>query len=370
MPAHLRQLTAFRFFAAAWVVLFGFWGLLRPEATFGAPPAMVAKGYLGVELFFVLSGFILSHVYAEARAAGRFRYGAFIWARVARIYPLHLLTTLAMGALALAAAAAGVAVEHDVANPAALPANLLLVHAWGLLPSGSWNHPSWSVSAEWAAYLAFPLFAAGAARLRGRPALGLALGLAALFAVYAGFERLAGFPLTRATTHWGWLRIAPPFLYGGLLHGAWRDGAGPQGRAAPLAALLFVAMMGASATLGAPDAVTVAAAGGLILSLAGMAASGSRALASPAWVWLGEVSFALYMVKTPTEVALGNVLKRLSGTADGSAWPLWAWLALVAGAVLAAAAAHHLVERPARVALRRLGELRPARPREEAAPSV
>lgn len=370
MPAHLRQLTAFRFFAAAWVVLFGFWGLLRPESVFGPPPALVAKGYLGVELFFVLSGFILSHVYAEARTAGRFRYGGFIWARVARIYPLHLLTTLAMGALALLAGAIGAAVEHDVANPAALPANLLLVHAWGVLPSGSWNHPSWSVSAEWAAYLAFPLFAAGVARLRGRPAVGLALGLAVVFAAYALFERAAGFPLTRATTGWGWLRIAPPFLYGCLLHGAWRDGAGPEGRAARLAALLFLAMMGVAAALQAPDSVTVGAAGGLILSLAGMSASGARALASPAWVWLGEVSFALYMVKTPVEVSLGNVLKRLTGTADGAAWPLWSWLVLLAGALAAAAAAHHLVERPARTALRRLGELRPARPREEAAPSL
>ena len=88
MPVNLPQLTSFRFFAAAWVVLFGFVPLLRPEATFGAQPAILAKGYLGVELFFTLSGFILSHVYAEAWGAGRFRYSAFLWARLARIYPL------------------------------------------------------------------------------------------------------------------------------------------------------------------------------------------------------------------------------------------------------------------------------------------
>ena len=59
-PQDLRPLTSLRFFAAMWVVLYHFWPNLQPVR-----PAFVAKGYLGVELFFVLSGFILSHVYLE-----------------------------------------------------------------------------------------------------------------------------------------------------------------------------------------------------------------------------------------------------------------------------------------------------------------
>ena len=365
MPANLPQLTAFRFFAAAWVVLFGFWGLLRPEAAFGPAPALVAKGYLGVELFFVLSGFILSHVYAAAVESGRFRYGGFVWARLARIYPLHLLTLAAMGVLAGAAAVLRVVPEHAIAPPASLPAHLTLTHAWGVLPGGSWNHPSWSISAEWAAYLAFPLFAAAALRLRGRPALALALGLAGLFGGYAAFAARAGFPLTQATTHWGWLRIVPPFAYGGLLHLAWRESPRVSGREAGLGALLCLAMMAASVLSGAPDAVTVAAGGGAILTLACLAATGSRTLASPAWVWLGEASFALYMVKAPWELAFGNVVKRGLHLPDGAAWPLWAWALLLIGTLVCAALAHHLVERPARVWMRRIGELRPLRPREE-----
>lgn len=365
MPANLPQLTAFRFFAAAWVVLFGFWHLLRPEAAFGPVPALVAKGYLGVELFFVLSGFILSHVYASAVEAGRFRFGAFVWARLARIYPLHLLTLSAMGALAMAAMVMGVATDHPIAPPASLPAHLTLTHAWGVLPGTSWNHPSWSISAEWAAYLAFPLFAAAALRLRGRPALALTLGLAGLFAGYAAFESAAGFPLTRATTHFGWLRIVPPFAYGCLLHLAWRESARATKREAAIASVLFTAMMVTAVLVGAPDAVTVAAGGGVILALAGLAAAGGRTLSSPAWVWLGEVSFALYMVKAPWELAFGNLVKRGLHLPDGAAWPLWAWVLLLAGTLICAAAAHHLVERPARIWMRRLAEIRPLRPREE-----
>ena len=61
-PADLRPLTTLRFLAALWVVMFAAW----PHLDVGFVPVAVTKGYLGVEVFFVLSGFILSHVYLEA----------------------------------------------------------------------------------------------------------------------------------------------------------------------------------------------------------------------------------------------------------------------------------------------------------------
>ena len=84
-PADLRALTSLRFFAAAWVVMYTFW----PDLGVGLVPVAVTKGYLGVETFFVLSGFILSHVYLQAAGEKQFRYGGFLWARIARVYPLH-----------------------------------------------------------------------------------------------------------------------------------------------------------------------------------------------------------------------------------------------------------------------------------------
>ncbi|HMO42348.1 MAG TPA: acyltransferase, partial [Phenylobacterium sp.] len=68
---HIRPLTALRFFAAMWVVLFHYW----PALGLAGAPLAVAKGYLGVELFFILSGFILCHVYRSEVEAGRFAYG-------------------------------------------------------------------------------------------------------------------------------------------------------------------------------------------------------------------------------------------------------------------------------------------------------
>ncbi|MBW8882454.1 MAG: acyltransferase, partial [Asticcacaulis sp.] len=192
-----------------WVVSFHFWPNIGK-----AMPAVIAKGYLGVELFFVLSGFILSHVYLEAFRTGRFSYRDFLWARLARIYPLHLAITAGLGLLILALAVAGVHAGDKLVVWSSLPAQLTLTQAWGLAPHGGWNHPSWSISAEWFAYLTFPAFAMAALGLWRRPRLAFALAVALLVGLYIGFEAIAGFPLTRATMFWGALRIVPCFALG------------------------------------------------------------------------------------------------------------------------------------------------------------
>ena len=70
-PPDLRALTTLRFVAALWVVLYTAW----PHLDVSWVPVAVTKGYLGVETFFILSGFLLSHVYLEAAGEKRFRYG-------------------------------------------------------------------------------------------------------------------------------------------------------------------------------------------------------------------------------------------------------------------------------------------------------
>jgi peptidoglycan/LPS O-acetylase OafA/YrhL len=360
MPADLKPLTTVRFWAAAWVVLYDYW----PDLT-GGRPLGIAKGYLGVELFFVLSGFILSHVYLREWEGKRFRYGAFLWARIARIWPLHVATLIGIGLLGAAATVMGVQMTHSVLAWDALPANLLLVHAWNLAPRVGWNHASWSISAEWFAYLAFPLFALLSAALARRPRLAVAGALALIVGGYWGFERLADFPLTSATTSFGWLRIAPPFAYGCALHLLWRSGVVKTRREAKLGLVTALAAVALLTVLGAPDAATVAAFGVLILSLAGLSSTGSAWLTHRAGVYLGEASFALYMIAVPWRLAFGGLVGRFLHLPDGAHWPLPVWLAMLAGAVPVAMAARNGVERPMRIVLRRLGELRPVRPRKE-----
>jgi peptidoglycan/LPS O-acetylase OafA/YrhL len=343
----LKPLTALRFFAAAWVVLFAFW----PRLHAGFTPEIISKGYLGVEVFFILSGFILSHVYLPAAEAGRFRYGGFLWARLARIYPLHLICLAAIGALGTAAVLAGRTIDPNILSLPALAPNLLLMHAWGLSPVSGWNHPSWSISAEWFAYLSFPAFAWASLKLRHRPEAALAGALVLVFALNALFLKFAGFPLTRATVAWGALRIVPCFAYGCALYLVWRAGAVQSRTAALLGALFFGAAILIGAQVSAPDPVLVAVAGGLILFLASLSSTGSKAFSNPVLVYLGEISYSIYMVHTLWDLVFSNGVSAALHL-QGKQLPLGLWLILVAGVIPLASASYHLIERPARERLR------------------
>lgn len=352
-PPDLRALTTLRFLAALWVVLYTAW----PHLDVSWVPVAVTKGYLGVETFFILSGFILSHVYLEAAGEKRFRYGGFLWARLARVYPLHLVTLFGMIGLGVAATFAGLSIDGSLTNWRDLPAHLTLTHAWGLAGSSAFNHPSWSISAEWAAYLGFPAFAFVAWRFRDRPLL--AVGLAAAFALglYAAFQPLAGYSLTEATFRWGALRIVPCFALGCALYLVHRRGGVPY---AGRVSLLSGAAVLISASLGLWDAVTVLAAGGVILGLGSLDNARAGVFGSKVGVYLGEISYSIYMVCAPVLLLTTNVAARLTG-ADDKQFHIIVWLALVAAIPVSAMATYHLVERPARKALRGLADRRAAR---------
>ena len=348
MGQHLKQLTALRYFAALWVVFYDYW----PHLTGSAPP-VIASGHLGVELFFVLSGFILAHVYLEAFGSGTGRYLDFLWARLARIYPVHLAILIGLILLVVGGRLGGLDIGRQLAVVSSLPAQILLLQAWGLSPHGGWNHPSWSISAEWFAYLTFPALAFVYWRLKTRPWLAVGLSLILLAGLNLGFQHLTGQPLTAATIVWGALRIVPCFALGCAIWLVWSSGWPKTTRASwvlssgGLASVLLLTLSPL------PDWLTVPGFAALILGLAGLARAGSRRMTAPLLVYLGEVSFAVYMVCIPWQLVFMGLAAKLTGGGDRLPWPLW--LLLVAGVTPAAMVVHHLVERPAREAMRRHG---------------
>jgi len=110
----------------------------------------------------------------------------------------------------------------------------------------------------------------------------------------------------------------------------------------------------AAALLQAPDFVAVALFGALILGLAAISTSGSSFLAQPALVYLGEVSFAVYMVCIPWESVFTQGLGKVVGL-EPSHMPVSLWLALYVGVIPVAMVLHHAVERPMRTLMRRHG---------------
>lgn len=160
--------------------------------------------------------------------------------------------------------------------------------------------------------------------------------------------------LAQATILWGALRIVPCFAYGCAIYLLWSSGALKTRAVAKAAAVAAIAGVAVSALLGGPDPVTVALFGVLILGLAAMAQTGSRVLTAPVWVYLGEVSFSIYMVVVPWELLFSRGAAKVLRL-QGETMPPVVWLAMVVGIVPAAMVLHHLVERPAREAMRRHG---------------
>ena len=347
-PQNLAALTALRFFAAMWVVFYHFWDNL------GAPaPEIVAKGYLGVELFFVLSGFILSHVYLERFRNRNFSYREFLWARLARVYPLHIAIIAGLGVLILALAVAGIRSSGQLIVWSSLPAQLTLTQAWGLGQGGGWNHPAWSISAEWFAYLTFPAFAVLFASLWKRPGAAIVGAAVFMIALQVAFERLAGFQLTHATILWGALRIVPCFALGCAIWLLWKKTHTTATTLGLPVAGGALAALGAAIVLHSPDWIFVLAFAAMIYGLGVMSAGGNRLLTHPALTYLGEVSFAIYMVCIPWQLVTTEGLQKVLHL-DPDHLPAVVWVAIVIGVIPAAMAMHHLVERPARNLMRKV----------------
>jgi len=167
------------------------------------------------------------------------------------------------------------------------------------------------------------------------------------YAGYFGFQALTGFPLTLATIRWGMLRIVPCFAYGCALHSLWRERPGDSATMALAGALFSGAAVLTLASSGAPDALIVTGLGGLIFFLARLAQTGSELFSARPLVYLGEISYSVYMVCIPWKIVFVNGVNRIFEL-NSEHLPLGLWLVLLFGVIPLAALSYHLVEKPAR----------------------
>lgn len=302
---------------------------------------VIANGAYGVDIFFVLSGFILSYAYANSFNAGlpKDEVRHFIINRFSRIYPVHLMTFAAMvAAFSFAAMTVGTHGIPDRYDPLTLLSSLTLTQAW--IPGVQTpNMPAWSISAEWFAYLLFPALCLLICRTRWAFALYIVAGLG-----LASFASLRDYCLTHVLS--GFLlgmaiyRIMPVLrplvatrcsglvIAAGVVFWAWRPT--PP---VPLGLLLFAA---------------------LILVLTNPSDLLGRCLSLRPMLYLGEISYSIYMVHWPTRVGLRYGLHALG-------WLNSAPSAAVVGAyvvtsLIVASWSYHYVELPGRMLLRRWAE--------------
>ena len=159
-PSQIPALTSIRGVLAFWVVIYHFWNdliLLFPFCEYLTP--IVINGHLAVPAFFILSGTVLSLNYFDKFDKFSFtKYKSFLQSRLARIYPLHLFTLFIVLLMVIVSIYKEYDIDFNGYTPLQFLENLFLIQTWDPNFVLNWNYPSWSISSEWFAYLAFPAF--------------------------------------------------------------------------------------------------------------------------------------------------------------------------------------------------------------------
>lgn len=330
----IHALTGLRFFAALHVVVYHLW--LHFRGDFAAFPAWTANlatcGYLGVPLFFLLSGFVMAITYldrppGEEASIDARRY----WiARLARIYPVYLLSLVL--ALPFFLKYTLPSFPADLAGPKALAGLILhgvLMQSWNPPLILELNPPAWSLSVEAFFYAVFPwlvtsqhltrldrggLFRAGALFWGASVALSGVVVMILAANPHLDAQQIDGFrcvfPLLRL----------PDFLLGlvvGRLYLLRREDGGhtkaPGTLGVAIALIGTMALLGEQVNHGLVSSLMLLPFAALLLGLAQPGCLLGRWLSRPGMVLLGEASYALYILHMPLLYAMQYGLGKFPG---------------------------------------------------------
>lgn len=329
---------------------------------FHAATALVPGGSIGVDVFFTLSGFVITLlIMKEHLATGRLRLGIFYAKRLARLWPALLALCGVIVAVGLAFPASKWAGQEGFVLPAAAYVmNLARFGMFGDSVAGETLGPTWTLAVEEQFYLVWPLLLLVLLRFwKVRTVTWITAGLAAAFLLErfvlvllgAPLNRLYNGPDTRADELLIGCTLALVFTAvtpGSRFHAALRTAARRAGPAAGLILLAAVFLLKEPDTPGpwfsafwtvGPAVLSLLAAaliGSLVLQPAGFAA---RVLSHP---WLAgpgrDLSYAFYLWHLPVYLLLMPLIPSL-----------WLRVPLAAAlTVLLAYASHRLVETPVR----------------------
>ena len=260
---------------------------------------LIEQSWLFVDFFFVLSGFVVSHAYHGKISGLRDGLG-FLTKRLSRLWPLHLfvLTVMVIAQLGLLALTVYGRVSFKAApftglyDPLLLVPHVLLMQALPVVGVDGWNGPAWSISVEFWTYASFAvLLSVGAPRYR------IALGLAVTLVSAAIIARWSSRAL-ETSNDLNLIRCFYGFGIGYLSHALWRAGLTRRlrGTAMEIAFVgLGIALLTLSGdtiwTLLLPPAFAL-----VVLTYAAGAGSISRILVRRPFVFLGEISFSVYLI--------------------------------------------------------------------------
>jgi peptidoglycan/LPS O-acetylase OafA/YrhL len=313
-----------------------------------AGPRLVPGGFIGVDIFFVISGFLISRIILSQIRADRFRLLDFYARRVRRIFPalaVVLFVTYALGWLLLMPQDFALLGDNIVAG-AAFVSNLFQLRHVGYFDPDMAENPLlhlWSLGIEEQFYIVWPLalMLAGAHIKRSWILLIAAASFATSLLIFFGYAQWSFYaPIPRA-----W-----ELLVGGLVahHFVNRPKALPasRGRHADLAGLAGVALIGGAAFLYHRSILfpglyaLLPTMGALLIIISGESWINRTILGSRLMVWFGLISYPLYLWHWP-------LLSYLATLQNGEATKLEVALT-VALSILLAWLTYRIVELPVR----------------------
>jgi peptidoglycan/LPS O-acetylase OafA/YrhL len=337
----ILPLTGIRGLAALWVVAMHLGFNLQNHgvtlANTNIERNLLQGGNLAVDVFFILSGYVLMLSYEE-----RIDIPKFLVHRIARIYPLHIfvLSLMVIGVIALRKLGFQFnPVDGNFFDFHSLPFQFLLIFVWFGMPL-AWNGPTWSLSAEIGAYLFFPLIRSLIKQLRPRH---LQFLVSVLILLQIGFLTIMGFEVTGAGAI---VRAFLGFSLGMSLRLLQNHPLFSSAKSANILAVVLITLIAA----GFPGLAALPAAL-LILVLANPAASFCHRFLSGVFVvWLGRISYSIYLIHTPTLLAFLEILKHFHHLESGLGLAIFI-VSYVGMVLLAASITYHVIEIPSRTAI-------------------
>lgn len=328
-------------------------GLLVRDQDIGLLGGLVRHGYLAVDLFFVISGYVISKKYLALflTDVSPASVGRFALLRLSRIYPAYFAWVMVSAALWLVLAANGADETRTIQEYAVS----VLMHVL-MMQSLIWspihfNIPLWSIAVECLAYAAFPLVALAFRRWTGRS---VTIVLATFFLVSTVWLSVP--TIDRIEGGWSALRCLSGFLAGVAV---FKVETALRSRLVTIVPnlQLFACATTVLAVLFGLEVAAVLCFAVLVLSMADtMNVDGlpSRILKTNLLQWLGDLSYSIYLSHVVVLTVMIWVLGKLNTYLGQYALPQWPTLpvAVLIGSFLAAALSRALIERPSMIWLR------------------
>lgn len=342
----IRQLTGLRGIAALWVVLLHYPMYLNigKGLPFGPFTTFMFHGYLGVDIFFVLSGYVLCYKYGESFSHNpKELYATYIISRIARIYPAYLFTLLVVVIFYLLNMLDLFVTRFGNYSYSTLFLSVFMMQSWGIVDKWCWNMPSWTVSTEWLLYLVFPFFCYSLYKVDKERLIILIICL-----YLASFLSMHAYPqlLLYDAMNFGFIRAIPEFFIGFCYCRIFmiRSNPGYHWDALCAASIIFLIF---SIKYSGNNFYCILCISLIVLGLSLSCGFVRNIFLSKPLMFLGTISYSLYLMQFPIQVLSDYMFKHpLPYGTSFLAYLLF--FSQIVGLILVSTLVYYWIERPSR----------------------